>query len=150
MNDDKANSQQVIPVIEEELVATKRIVKTGSVRVQKHVDKRMENVTMPLIRQTVEVKRVPVNREIESMPETRTIGATTIIPVVEEEIVVTKRMILKEEIHLTRHHSSEITTKQVQLGKERAEVLRVDAEGRVVDSDLDHAHAERRIIRRKT
>jgi uncharacterized protein (TIGR02271 family) len=150
MNDDNANSQQVIPVIEEELVATKRIVKTGSVRVQKHVDKRMETVTMPLIRQTVEVKRVPVNREIQSIPETRTVGATTIIPVVEEEIVVTRKMILKEEIHLTRRHGSEVTTKQVQVGKERAEILRLDADGRVVDSDQGPAHAERRIIRRQT
>ena len=140
--------QKIFPVIEEEIVVSKRVVKTGSVRVQKHVEKRIESVSFPLKRHTVEVKRVPVGHEIESVPATRTVGATTIIPVVEEEIIFTRRLILKEEIHMTKHFTEEMTTKKVEAGTEHAEILTLDAEGRVVKTDGGPAR-ERKIVRRR-
>ncbi len=132
-NPEDENQQRVVPVLQEELVADKHVVTTGAVRVQKHVDRQTKNVSMPLVRETVDVRRVPVNRIVETAPVTRTVGDTTIIPVVEEELVVTKRLILKEEIHLTKTRSRENTTQEVTLEKESAEVMRLDADGRVVN-----------------
>jgi uncharacterized protein (TIGR02271 family) len=149
MNDNKDTSQQAVPIVDEELVAKKRTVKTGSVRVQKYVDERVEKVSMPVFRETVEVRRVPVNRVVESVPEMRTDGGTTIIPVVEEELVVTKRLILKEEIYVTKRRTRENATQEVTLGKERAEVMRMDPEGRVVESRSSE-NPERRIGRRRS
>jgi uncharacterized protein (TIGR02271 family) len=149
MNDNKDISKQAVPIVDEEVVAKKRTIKTGSVRVQKYVDERVEKVSMPVFRETVEVRRVPVNRVVESVPEMRTDGGTTIIPVVEEELVVTKRLILKEEIYVTKRRTRENATQEVTLGKERAEVMRMDPEGRVVESRASE-NPERRIGRRRS
>jgi uncharacterized protein (TIGR02271 family) len=121
----------IVPVIEEKLTAEKRVIGTGSVRVQKHVEKELKRVTGALLRETIDVQRVPINRVVEVAPATRVIGNTTIIPVVEEELVVTKRLVLKEEIHLTKKRTRENITRQVSLEKETAEVVRLDAQGRV-------------------
>ena len=58
----------VIPVVEEEVVAGARPVKTGAVRVDKHVDQRIRRIQMPLLHEEVEVRRVPVNRVVSEAP----------------------------------------------------------------------------------
>jgi uncharacterized protein (TIGR02271 family) len=124
----------VVPVIEEELQTGTRAVKTGSVRVDKHVEKRIRRVHAPLIHEDVEVRRVPVNRVVEQAPQARRRGDTVIVPVVEEELVVTKRLILKEEIHLIKRRTKDRVVKDVELNREDAEIRRLDSEGRVIDS----------------
>jgi uncharacterized protein (TIGR02271 family) len=124
----------VIPVIEEELQAGTRSVKTGSVRVDKHVEKRLRKIQAPIIHEDVEVRRVPVNRVVAEAPRARKQGDTIIVPVVEEELVITRRLILKEEIHLLKRRTRDSVVKEVELNRERAEVHRLDAEGRIIDS----------------
>src|SRR4051794_378876 len=97
----------LVPVIEEELEAGTRAVKTGAVRVDKHVEKRIRKIQAPLIHEDVEVRRVPVNRVVTEAPPVRKSGSTVIVPVVEEEIIVTKRLVVKEEIHLIRRRSKD-------------------------------------------
>jgi stress response protein YsnF len=55
-----------------------------------------------LFRENVEVSRVSINREIAVVPAVSEMDDLIIIPVVEEELVITRRLILKEEIHLKR------------------------------------------------
>jgi uncharacterized protein (TIGR02271 family) len=115
----------VIPVIEEEIVTGKRLVKTGAVRVDKHVAKRIRKIDVPLMQEYVEVRRVPVNRVVNEIPEVCQKGDTVIVPVVEEELVISKRLVLKEEIHLVRRRTKERVVKEVELNRERADVRRV-------------------------
>src|SRR5205085_9042013 len=82
----------------------------------------------------VQVSRRRVNRVVSAIPETREEGDTLIIPVVEEEIVVHKRLILREEIHVKRRRITENVAKDVTLQRERAVVERMDGEGRVIAS----------------
>jgi len=123
----------VVPVIEEELAAGVKAVKTGAVRVDKHVEKRLRKVEGPLLHEDVEVRRVPVGRVVSEPPAVRRKGDTVIVPVVEEELVVTKRLVLKEEIHLIKRRTKERFAKEVEVNRERAEVHRLDADGRIVD-----------------
>lgn len=133
LDDAEPDMERRLPVIEEELVAGTRQVKTGSVRVQKHVSKQTRQIDTPLLRETVEVRRVEVNRVVESPPPVRREGETIIVPVVEEELIVTKRLVVKEEIHLIKRRTHDKTTQEVVLNRETAEVQRMDAEGRVID-----------------
>ena len=55
-----------------------------------------------LFSEEADVRRVPVNRVITEIPQTRQEGDVTIVPVVEEVLVVEKRLLLKEEIHIER------------------------------------------------
>ncbi len=129
----------VMPVIEEEVLAEVVPVKTGSVRVEKHVQKRTRRIQAGLLREEVEVRRVPVNRVVTEAPPVRREGETTIIPVLQEELVITKRLVLKEEIHLVRHRTTDQFSQEVQLDREHAEVRRLDASGRIVDAPAKQA-----------
>lgn len=129
--------QLVVPVVEEEAAAGTRRVKTGSVRIDKHVEKRMRRIAAPLIHDDVEVRRVPVNRVVDEAPPVRTKGNTVIVPVVQEELVVTKRLVLKEEIHLIKRRTRERVVKEVELNRERADIRRLDAGGQTIDPAPD-------------
>ena len=151
MNDDFAELPQedrteevVVPVIEEEVVAGARPVKTGSVRVDKHVEKRIRRIEAPLLHEEVEVRRVAVNKVVNEAPAIRKKGDIVIVPVVEEEIVVTKRLVLKEEIHLIKRRTKDRFIKDVELNRESAEVHRLDAEGRIVDQPRERRAAVNR------
>lgn len=128
----------VVPVIEEDVVAGARRVKTGSIRVDKHVEKKLRKLEAPLIHDDVEVRRVPVNRVVKEAPPVRTKGSTVIVPVVEEELVVTKRLVLKEEIHLIKRTMKSRVTKEVEVNHERAAIRRLDRNGRVIDPEPEN------------
>ncbi len=124
--------QQAVPVIEEELVTGTRAVVTGSVRVRKEVERTEDTVEMPATRDVVSVNRVSINREVSIAPSVREEGDTLIISVVEEEIVIQKRLMLIEEIHIQRRQITEQVTKSIMLDHEHAIVERLDKEGKVV------------------
>jgi uncharacterized protein (TIGR02271 family) len=101
---------------------------TGRVRVQTITDTLEELAHADLQRETVEVTRVPVDRMVESAPEIRTEGEMTIVPVLEEVLVVEKRLVLKEELHIRRRVAAETVEVPVTLRKQRAVVERLAPE----------------------
>lgn len=148
--EDAGDSERlVVPVIEEQVVAGAQPVKTGSVRVDKHVEKRMRKIEVPLLHEEVEVRRVPMNQVIDQIPAIRKKGEVVIVPVVEEELVVTRRLVLKEEIHLIRRRTKDREVREVELNREHAEVHRLDANGRVVDRPSARPASARPPLRRR-
>ncbi|SRR5579884_350913 len=138
----ETRKRRAIPVVEEELTLGRRQVKTGSVRVEKRVLRQAETVDLPVVEQTVEVRRVPKKRVVQSVPAVRKVGTTLIIPVVEEELVVTKRLVLKEEIHLVTRSKTKRARRTVPVSRERARVIRFDAMGNVIEGSSEHGRAE--------
>ena len=134
----QATNEAVVPVIEEQADVGTRRIKTGSVRIDKQVERRLQKVAAPLVMDDVEVRRVAVNRVVDHAPPTRTEGDTIIIPVVEEELIVTKRLVVKEEIHIIRRRTKQRITQDVELTRERAEVRRLDAEGQTIDPNPEN------------
>ncbi|MFL6734816.1 MAG: YsnF/AvaK domain-containing protein [Sphingomicrobium sp.] len=124
--DDAQSTEEVaaIPLVEERLNISKRSVETGRVRVHVNVDERTENVTEQLRRDDVEVERIPRNIPLSEMPLVRLEGTTTVVPVVEEVLVVEKRLMLVEEIHIRRRSGVERREIPVILKTERAEIER--------------------------
>ena len=68
--------------------------------VQTH--EREQAVDEPVDSTRVEVERVAIGRVVDAHPPVREEGDTTIISVVEEVLVIERRLMLKEEIRLTR------------------------------------------------
>lgn len=68
--------------------------------------------------------RVPVDQVVTEAPPIRTVGTVTIIPVLEEVLVIEKRLILKEELHVTRRVTTKEVSVPVTLRKQRATVTR--------------------------
>ncbi|WP_437284593.1 DUF2382 domain-containing protein [Sorangium sp. So ce406] len=116
----------VVPVVAQELEVTKRTVESGRVRITKEVRERVEEVEEPLARERVFVERVAIDRVVTEPPATRQEGDTLIVPVVEEVLVVEKRLVLKEELRITRVRSVEMSPPEhVTLRSEDARVERV-------------------------
>jgi len=118
----------VVPVVQEELEVHKRNVETGRVRVTKTVSEHEELVDTPLLREEVEVERVPVHRPVTGPVAVRQEGDTTIIPVVEEVLVVEKRLMLKEELRITKRRIEERHPQRVTLRQEKATVERIEGD----------------------
>lgn len=115
-----------IPVIEEQLSVSKRQKESGRVRVTKSVRQHTETVKIPVTSEHVDVKHVPIDKPVESAPNVRQEGEVTIIPVTEEVVVVTKQLVLKEEIHLVRTEETHDVSQDVTLSSEHVEVTRQD------------------------
>ena len=72
----------------EELRVEKRSFVTGKVRVKTVVDSFEQIVKESLKTERLETTRVEIGKEIDSIPSVRTEGDTTVIPVVEEVLIV--------------------------------------------------------------
>ncbi len=122
LNTASSAEKLVIPVVAEELQVGKREVATGGVRVRKLVHEHQEIVDEPLLQEEVQVERVPINQILQAPVEARYEGETLIIPVLEELVVVEKRLVLKEELRITKRQVSVSKPQQVSLRTEEVVV----------------------------
>ncbi|QDA36430.1 DUF2382 domain-containing protein (plasmid) [Paracoccus liaowanqingii] len=100
MADDRDDA--VLPLIEERLTITKDRRMTGRVRVSTTTETVDSSLPVELSGTEVHVVRVPIDRRIDTVPEITTEGELTIVPVVEERMVMTRELYLREEIHIRR------------------------------------------------
>jgi uncharacterized protein (TIGR02271 family) len=112
-------------VIEETAYLDKRIVETGRIRVSKKVTEHEELIDEPLLREEVTVERVAVNKPVDQAPAVRYEGDLMIIPVVQEQIVMQKRLVLVEEIRVRKELVETHQPQTVTLRKEEVDVRRV-------------------------
>src|SRR3954466_13299935 len=114
--------EMVVPVVEETAVVYKERVVTDRVRLHKRVHEDQEVLDIPVRTETLEVERVPVDRFVEAAPAIRQEGETTVYPVVEEVLVVEKRLWLVEEVHVTQRQATRHVREEVVLRREEITV----------------------------
>ena len=133
--DPRAAEKQVIPLYTEEIAVSLRKVERAVVRVARVTHARPALVDEQLTHERVEVERVAINRIVDAAPPIREEGDLTIVPVVEEIVVVERRLLLKEEVRL----------KKVRVSEQHQEtiVLR-DQDVVVTRTALDDARAQHR------
>lgn len=122
----------VIPLAAEQIAVDKRVVETGTMRVVKTVSEVEEVVNVPLISDQADVQRVAVNRVLDVAPEVRREGDTLIVPLLEEVLVVEKRLMLREELHIRMKREETQHTQQVTLRREDVQIERVASDPSVV------------------
>jgi uncharacterized protein (TIGR02271 family) len=127
-----SRDEEAIPLVEETACIDKREVQTGRVQVHTVVETSEQMVREALASRNVKVTRVPVDQLVTTVPEIRTENGVTIVPVLEEVLVVEKRLILKEEVHIEQELSHEAVGVPVSLRKQRAVVERFDAQGKPI------------------
>jgi len=122
--DSTSNAQlRVIPIVEERVNVQKRVREVGTVEIRKTVHERTEVVDEPLNSEDVEIERVAVNRIVEEPIPIRNEGDTMIISLLEEVLVIEKRLLLREEVHIKRVHTVVHEPQEVLLREERVEVV---------------------------
>lgn len=122
----------VLTVAEEQIAVSKREVLEGKVRVHLETEEFETVAKADLERGIAEVTRVKIDRLVDRAPEVRTEGDTTIVPVVEEVLVVEKRLMLKEELHIRRRTETTTVEQPVTLRRQRVTVDRLDAAGQPI------------------
>lgn len=119
---------QVIELLEEVLRVSKRTIEIGTVRVAVVVDTEERQISERLWSHRVEVEHVAVGRQLapgEAVPQSRTEGDVLIVPMVEEVMVVEKRLVITEELHIRMVHEDQQVEQTVQLRRQRAVIDRL-------------------------
>jgi uncharacterized protein (TIGR02271 family) len=115
---------QKIKLAAEQLEVAKDVVAGDTVRVSVQVETEQRHVTLAAASESISIETVEIGREVAEAPPVRTEGNVTIIPILEEVTVVTKRLILKEEIRMTRTRTETTSVETVPLRTEHAVVER--------------------------
>ena len=115
-------------LLAEKLSVAKEKVETGRVRISTRTHEREILIDQNLARERVEIEVVPVGLRIDAVPEIRQEGDTTIVPVVEEVLVVERRPMLKEEIRIKRVRTTERHQEKVMLRHQEAVVTRQEGD----------------------
>ena len=132
--DGKPGAVAVLELVEEQAVISRRVVAGATIRVETTTTLRQHQVDEALSRETVEIERVPVGRVVEAVPDVRQEGDVTIVPVMEEVLVLERRLILKEEVRIRRVRTTEAHRETVQLRQQEATVTRREAGSATIDT----------------
>lgn len=122
-NDDES---LVIPVVTEEINLRKEEHVTGRVRITKTVHEREAVLEETVRRDEVDVERVTVNRVVDEVSDHYYEGDTLVIPIYTEVLVVEKRLMIAEELRITKHRHEQPVQENVTLRDEEVTVERID------------------------
>lgn len=125
----------VLPVIAEEIDVQKREIENRRIRITKTVDEREVLVDQPLTHEHVAVNRVVVNQMVDEPPPIRHEGDTMIVPVLEEVVVIDVRLVVREELHITRRREEIHEPQRVVLRREEVHVETLDGQGDAFDEN---------------
>jgi stress response protein YsnF len=113
-----------IPLHVEDISISRREIKKANVQIALITGTREQLIDKELTHVRVEIERVPVGVTIEVVPPVSHEGDITIIPVVEEVVVVERRLVLKEEVRVRRVSTKEQHQETVVLRQQEAVVTR--------------------------
>lgn len=115
---------------EEELAVGTREARAGAVEVEKRVETEHVSREVPVSHEEVTIERRPATGRTDATIDEGEIR----IPLTEEEVVVDKRAVAKEELVINKHEVKDTETVEADLRKERVEIER-EGDVRVRDRD---------------
>ena len=120
MSSGAESDKSVLPVHAEQAEVSRAKITTGVVTVSTVTSIKEEIVDLRLTDETVRIERVECNRFVDNVPEVRKLDNVTIVPVLEERLIVERRLFLKEEVHIHRITSSRQHRQTVMLREQSA------------------------------
>jgi len=119
--------ETVIPVIEEQLKVDKKVIEKARYTFDKKVTEEEVLLELPLNREHINIEKKEINQYVETAPPAvRYEGDTMIISVVREEAVIVKKIVLVEELHVTRNTSQEMHSSKHTVRKEKVTINRIE------------------------
>jgi stress response protein YsnF len=116
--------KKTIPLAEETVQLEVRDVETGRVRVTTSTELVNEILEADLVSEAAEVTRVPIGQVVQAIPAVRNENGVTIVPVLEEVVVIQRQLVLKEELHIRISEQTSRVSVPVQLRKQHAKLDR--------------------------
>lgn len=117
-----------IPLLEEQLQIDKRLVETGQVRIRTSTVEQQEKIDLALLREDVQISRVPVNRPVDHPVATRQEGDVTIISLHKEVAVTATQLVLVEELHVSMRRSEVVAPQYVNVRREQIQIERTSTD----------------------
>ncbi|MDO5647000.1 MAG: DUF2382 domain-containing protein [Paracoccus sp. (in: a-proteobacteria)] len=102
-----ARMRDIIEIAEESARIERHVRDRGGVRIETRTTEVNELIPVDLRSRNVDVVRVPVNKLVSEVPGIREENGVTIIPVLEERVVVRTDLVLVEEIHVIQTDTTE-------------------------------------------
>ena len=121
-------TSDVLRLSVEEASITKQPRQGATVRVAAITREQTVELDETIHHERVEVERVLMDVAVDAMPDIRVEGDTTIIPIVEEVLIVTRGLRLKEEVRLRRIRSATPHRATVTVRAQEAVITRTEAE----------------------
>jgi uncharacterized protein (TIGR02271 family) len=121
----QTDRQTILPVVQEELDIERRVVESGRIRVNKRIETTESVVDEPLVHESYDIQRTSVNRIVDDVPKPHYDGDTLVLPILEEVLVVEKRLVLREEVRITPKREEVRDPQTHSLRREHVEVERV-------------------------
>jgi len=121
----KDKDQVVVPLHAEEVSVAKRRAVTGQVKIGTVTRETEQLVEELLEHEHVEIERIAIGREVDKAPAVREEGDTLIIPILEEIVVVERRLVLKEEVRVRRTREKKPYQERVVIRKQEAVITRL-------------------------
>ena len=115
----------LIPLVDEKLNLQIRTITTGQVNVNITTTEEPQTFRGELSSETVTVEHIPIDKYIDEPPAVRQDGDVTVYPVVQEVLV--KRLLLREEVRVTRVRRSEPFAETTSVRRQTATVERTPA-----------------------
>ena len=139
----QASSRAVnVPLVEEQLEVGKREREAGAVRLQKEVVSETQTVEVPVRKEVLRVERVAVDPTQPVPPGTQAPTSGEIrVPLHEEEVVVSKKPVIKEEVRVHTEATEETQSVAEELRREEVSVSR--------EGDVDLRGDAQKTTRRK-
>lgn len=116
------DDELVLRLAAEDVVIGRRRVRGRTVRVVTGTREQEHVVAESLTHERVEVTHVPADRFVDDVPPPRIEGDTTILSVVEEVVVLERRLLLKEEIRIRRVRVTETHRETIVLREQFADI----------------------------
>jgi uncharacterized protein (TIGR02271 family) len=136
-------SQLRIPIYEERLQAAVEEVGLGEVRVHKLVDEVEETVEQVVTRDDLDIERIPMHIPLTVPSVARQEGDWYVVPVMEEVLVVQKRLMLVEEVRIRTRRVTETAQVRETVRRERVTIEDDTVHG-VVGADVGPQGRRRR------
>jgi uncharacterized protein (TIGR02271 family) len=111
--------EQTVELLEEELVGEKEMRDVGEIRVRTVVEEVPGRLEIEAAREEIHVEHVPVGEAVSERVEPWEEDGALIVPVYEEQLVVTKRLVLKEHLRIRRVAVTETELFEDRLQRER-------------------------------
>ncbi|HEY0071733.1 MAG TPA: YsnF/AvaK domain-containing protein [Chloroflexia bacterium] len=130
----------VVPLVDEYLEVHKQWVQSGEVIVRRSVQTSRQTIPVELQHEEVQVDRVPMNRPVAYGEQTQPWwdGEVMVVPVIEEEIVVSKRLVLREEVRISKRKVSRQETVSDTI---RSQQVHIDTTGTLAPRTDDNSTA---------
>lgn len=136
MSINESERTHVLPIAEERAVFETREVPGEKVTVRVVSDTADHVLREVLESERLVVERIQCNKPVEHVPDVRTEGNLTIVPIVEEQLVVQRQLVLVEEVHVRREKDVEQLEIPVALRKQRAEIERTAPDPQLAANEL--------------